>query len=337
MKTEFLNDISNMVNKIYFANNYGKKTCNDDLMKHNLWNYLETLRKNFSLKQNDIICFFDSHENEETGEKGSWRYDYIKENNVNVEYKSGRSKNEEVNRWIKYLEENIDKINFRKIKVNNLEADDCIALYTKEEKNKNKNLNIISSDEDFYQLINDFIKIYDFKNKKFVDLTKKEAKIEAYIKVMCGDNSDKIPNITKSITPEIKFGEITAKKYIEEAIVFTMSSITKIEEFKEVFLNTIFDKIIEEKYVPKLLSLDNVNVEKESENIKKLLKNNYDINYKLISFSEIPHNLVENFKTEFSNLKEKKFSDKQISDFYKKEKCFKLSEMYKEVGNEVNR
>lgn len=82
-------------------------------------------------------------------------------------------------------------------KLNKLEADDLIAIISKEliKMNKNIDITIISGDDDFTQLLNKNIKIIDFKKKKFREMTQKESQQLLYQKILKGDCSDNIPTI----------------------------------------------------------------------------------------------------------------------------------------------
>ena len=82
-------------------------------------------------------------------------------------------------------------------KLNKIEADDLIAIISKEliRKNKNMDIIIISSDDDFTQLLNKNIKIIDFKKKVFNQNEEKQSKLLLYKKILLGDCSDNIPSV----------------------------------------------------------------------------------------------------------------------------------------------
>jgi 5'-3' exonuclease len=82
-------------------------------------------------------------------------------------------------------------------KLNKIEADDLIAIISKEliKKNKDVDIIIISSDDDFTQLLNKNIKIIDFKKKVFNQKIEKESKLLLYKKILLGDCSDNIPSV----------------------------------------------------------------------------------------------------------------------------------------------
>ena len=94
---------------------------------------------------------------------------------------------------------------------NTLEADDCIALTTKYLLNKYENniennieIYIITSDQDYLQLVSKNVKIYTLKYKLLTEAKtcKKDAKKDLFFKIVGGDKSDNIPSIFKKCGPK---------------------------------------------------------------------------------------------------------------------------------------
>jgi len=92
-----------------------------------------------------------------------------------------------------------------------LEADDCIAITTKDILNKydDANIWIITSDMDYLQLSCDRVQIYNLKYKDITDSKTcfKHAEKDLFCKIVSGDKSDGIPSVFK------KCGIKTAEKY----------------------------------------------------------------------------------------------------------------------------
>jgi 5'-3' exonuclease len=116
-----------------------------------------------------------------------------------------------------------------------LEADDCIALSVKQTLNEypNCNIYIITSDNDYLQLIKENIHIYTlaFKNLKKTDVR---------LKIIMGDVSDNIP----SVFP--KCGIKTATKCVEDPEFFKKKMANNPDYYKQYELNETlisFDKI----------------------------------------------------------------------------------------------
>lgn len=116
-----------------------------------------------------------------------------------------------------------------------LEADDCIALSVKQTLNDypNCNIYIITSDNDYLQLIKENVNIYNvaFKNLKKTDVR---------LKIIMGDVSDNIP----SVFP--KCGIKTATKCIEDTEFFKKKMANNPDYYKQYELNETlisFDKI----------------------------------------------------------------------------------------------
>ena len=107
-----------------------------------------------------------------------------------------------------------DNDNIFEIKIDEIEADDVIALSCKyiRDKLKDKTIYLVSGDEDFLQLGDDDLYFANYKKKLF-QLTKAEAKEKLRLKLVCGDKSDNIKCIyTKEDKLSNKF-----KKLIKES------------------------------------------------------------------------------------------------------------------------
>jgi 5'-3' exonuclease len=145
----------------------------------------------------------------------------------------------------KILEKN-DNINA--LKVDKCEADDIIAVITMEEKKKNPNRDIIivSGDNDFLQLGRSNVRFINYKIKKFVEYTEEEAKLLLHEKILLGDKSDNI----ESILPNDK-KVLTASKKKE-----LLTNISKFNEYvkdnkKLLDAYTYNKKMIDFNYIPK--------------------------------------------------------------------------------------
>lgn len=99
-----------------------------------------------------------------------------------------------------------------------LEADDCIALYTKNIINNNpeKNIIIIANDMDYLQLAKPNIQIINlkFKNLQTSKCSSGNSECDLFCKIIMGDKSDNIPGIFK------KCGLKTAIKYYHDKELF---------------------------------------------------------------------------------------------------------------------
>jgi 5'-3' exonuclease len=85
--------------------------------------------------------------------------------------------------------------NIHSMHIKRMEGDDIIACICKYMETKNNNIYIVSGDEDFLQLGRPNLFFINFKKKKLVELTKKEAEDILYKKILLGDTSDFIPGI----------------------------------------------------------------------------------------------------------------------------------------------
>ena len=100
----------------------------------------------------------------------------------------------------------------------NLEADDCIAITTKEvlKKYPDAEIYIVTSDMDYLQLMRDNVHIYNLKYKLLSESKNAfpDPEKNLFCKIVIGDKSDNIPGIFT------KCGIKTAEKYFENRELF---------------------------------------------------------------------------------------------------------------------
>ena len=128
-----------------------------------------------------------------------------------------------------------------------LEADDCIAISVKNliHKYPDCTIYIITSDNDYLQLVRENVHIYNlaFKNLKDSKIFTGNPEKDLKLKIIMGDSSDNIP----SVFP--KCGIKTAMKCIEDPEFFKKKMANNAEYYKQYALNETlvsFDKIPEE-------------------------------------------------------------------------------------------
>lgn len=130
-----------------------------------------------------------------------------------------------------------------------LEADDCIAIYVKKLVEKYPanecSIYIITSDNDYLQLIRENVHIYNlaFKNLKDSKIFTGNPEKDLKIKTIMGDVSDNIP----SVFP--KCGIKTAIKCVEDSEFFKKKMNDNVAYYEQYLLNDTlvsFDKIPEE-------------------------------------------------------------------------------------------
>ena len=103
-----------------------------------------------------------------------------------------------------------------------LEADDCIAITTREvlKKYPDAEIYIVTSDMDYLQLLSDNVHIYNLKYKLLTDSKTAfhDPKKNLFCKIVMGDKSDNIPGIFS------KCGIKTAEKYFDDRELFLPNS-----------------------------------------------------------------------------------------------------------------
>jgi 5'-3' exonuclease len=141
-----------------------------------------------------------------------------------------------------------------------LEADDCIAIYVKELVEKYSpsecSVYIITSDNDYLQLIRENVHIYNlaFKNLKESKIFTGDPEKDLKIKIIMGDTSDNIP----SVFP--KCGIKTAIKCVEDSEYFNKKMANNEEYHKQYELNNClvnFEKIpkhFESEFIDKYIN-----------------------------------------------------------------------------------
>ena len=151
-------------------------------------------------------------------------------------------------------------------KLNKIEADDLIAIISKELINKYKEVDvtIISSDDDFTQLLNKNIKIINFKKKIYKEMKQIESNKLLYQKILTGDCSDNIPSV---LSKDRKILSLKKRKELLEDFSKLESYLNSNPNAREQY--KINQKLIDFNFIPKVI-VDKV---KEKINISELLMN----------------------------------------------------------------
>jgi len=165
-------------------------------------------------------------------------------------YKGTRVQNDNnIGKFIKHSYNNLvpiilKKYNANLLYINELEADDCISIYVNHLKKKEyNNIYIITNDNDYLQLIDDNIFIYNLRynlnNKKLYGKTPQEYLFE---KICLGDKSDNIipicssrRTLNKLSREEIENNELYKKNRM--LIDFNYIPQKYIDEFNKKYLN----------------------------------------------------------------------------------------------------
>lgn len=96
-----------------------------------------------------------------------------------------------------FIEGGVDEI----LEYDGLEADDCIALYTKKllEKMEAIEIKIITSDHDYIQLANEKVELFNLKYKNLLESKSSsgDPKRDLFDKILLGDKSDNICGVFK--------------------------------------------------------------------------------------------------------------------------------------------
>lgn len=206
-------DGNNMAYRNLFVTLFFHPEDNDKffLWRHQMLNDIIDKIKKFSPTK--VVLAFD--------ERGSWRY------KIYERYKEGRKAFRDksivdFDKFFPVFDEYINDIknlftNMYVIRIKECEADDIIAVLTRDVFVKNNyEVIIISSDKDLNQLLMlNNVKQYDAKHNengqgKFIECINPKMQLE--LKVLTGDKSDFIPAIKN------RFGIVSAKKVLSEGL-----------------------------------------------------------------------------------------------------------------------
>tara|TARA_Y100000591_G_scaffold332196_3_gene368627 strand:+ start:1048 stop:1881 length:834 start_codon:yes stop_codon:yes gene_type:complete len=129
-----------------------------------------------------------------------------------------------------------------------LEADDCLAILTKNilSKYPKANIYIITSDMDYLQLAQPNVLLYDLKFKKLTERKSSfnDPKKDLFVKILTGDKSDNIQGVFKKCGPK------TACKYFDNEELFKKKLEQQEGALERYKLN---QKIIDFNMIPKNL------------------------------------------------------------------------------------
>jgi len=159
--------------------------------KHMQSDIKKICRKWKTVKENIVFC----HDCQRCN---IWRNDIYKE------YKGNRISNENFNGEIfNVFNKIIHELSIQKTSFERLEADDIVFLLQKQlKKNPDNNIVIITNDNDYLQMMDNNIQIF---NMQFKDISQRglcNPQNDLYQKVIFGDKSDNIYKISPSITKE---------------------------------------------------------------------------------------------------------------------------------------
>ncbi|MFW5613717.1 MAG: DNA polymerase, partial [Campylobacter hyointestinalis] len=202
MKTVTIIDTFGFFFRLYYAMSGLKSSDGKPSgMVHGFANFIHNLKQDFP---SDYIVFaLDS------GGK-TFR------NEIDPNYKANRvSPPEDLKAQLPVCIEMIEQMGLCSLRVEGYEADDIIASFIKNNKNKDLQIRVVTHDKDLYQLIDDRVSIFSPAKKELYDRDGCYEKYGVYPEqvrdflALCGDSADNIPGV-KGI------GEKGAKKLLDE-------------------------------------------------------------------------------------------------------------------------
>lgn len=205
--------------------------------------------------------------------------------------------------------------NVHVFQVDDCEADDIIAILTKDVFNEEE-VTIISTDRDFRQLLK-YPHVKNFNPDSRVNdyVSSINPVEELNIKVMCGDKGDNIDNVLVMQDYEhlgknkIGVGDKAALNILEDGLDHKDTIDKVYDKYNE------YDKTTK-KYDEKI----------SREKITQLVKENYQRNLKLISFDEIPIEIKNKIIDEFKAMQLSPLNTKNVYNFLMESNIRKAAE-----------
>ena len=180
--------VEDIVNNNVFITAFYKHINND----------IKKICKKWNTNKDNIVFCVDCQRTE------IWR------NDIYNTYKATRTQKTNFNKKIfSIFNEYINSLNFQYISQDRLEGDDVIYLSQKMIKShidvlkcNDINIIIITNDNDFLQLVDKQVHIYNMQFKELMKRGYNDPKIDLLFKAIYGDKSDNIPKIGSGITKE---------------------------------------------------------------------------------------------------------------------------------------
>ena len=164
----------------------------DDIINNDI--FINAFYKHIN-KENIVFCL-------DCQRSDIWR------NDIYNTYKATRTQKNNFNKKIfSVFNDYIKSLDFKYISQDRLEGDDVIYLSQKMIKThiesiKNLEIIIITNDNDFLQLVDKHVHIYNMQFKELMKRGYNDPKIDLLFKAIYGDKSDNIPKIGSGITKE---------------------------------------------------------------------------------------------------------------------------------------
>ena len=178
-----------------------------------IYKSLDDIPKQLKLKHKEFKVFLA----QDCPRKKIWRNAYLPEKT----YKGKRTTNQHIGYFFNLIKEkqvfeNYNNYKLHMLHVDELEADDLIAISIQHIIKDFEQIYILSQDMDFTQLLHKDINLYNmrFKNAITDRNSTKHPEKDLFIKCVTGDKSDNIPGLFK------KCGKKTAEKYFEDREAF---------------------------------------------------------------------------------------------------------------------
>ncbi|MGI6710406.1 MAG: DNA polymerase I [Bacilli bacterium] len=320
MKKAVLIDGNSLMFRAFYATFYGNvMRSSTGLYTNAIFGFVNMMNKILETEYDYIFVAFDVG-------KETFRHKRLES------YKANRSQMpEEMAMQIDYIKEYLDILNIKRLEMIEYEADDLLAIASKNIYNDVDEIEIISGDKDLLQLVNDKIKVsltkkgitelLTYDNDNFFSLFGLNPNQVTDFKGLVGDASDNLPGI-KGI------GEKTALKLLTEfgSLENIYNNLDKLSERnKNLFLENK-EISFECKYLATLVQDDKSilsleDIKKEAPDLEKLNKFYRDLEFYSFlkkleieekSVEELDYEIISDLNYDFSFLKEDSIIEVEI-------------------------
>ncbi len=265
-----------------------------------------------------------------------WRMDILENWKSKYEFKYYDNKKRQIWAYVYdyYLSDFIKDNQYIYINNDTVEFIDIIAIITKyiEYNYTGDKITIISSDSDFYQLINDNVSVLNMNGEEDVSRILSSGDVNLWFKIIKG-----VKNISLPVQFNISFINYFIKRTDEQK--WTNININDQEYQNSIVIdNTNLDNYRELNKQELYYFLHNLNIFKKIllEHPNYILNEQHIINKQLIDFNNIPYNHIDIIEKEFINLYKKNYN--KMNDKTKTNKNHineKNNKMNNNIGNNI--
>jgi len=224
-KKTLLLDISNIAYATYYGMQNNQELKNNE-EKFEYWRFLvlNAIKKmNVAHKPTEFIICVDSN---------SWRkkfFPYYKAKRDELKRKMDFDFQFFIERMEVFYKELEENFHYKMVRYNNAEADDIIAVLTKELQPLRNVIIIASNDKDFKQLLREKnIHLYNIREEKFVEVD--DPKKFLIYHILSGDDGDGIPSVVNDDDAFIRDSYVPSQAFVKWVVKQGVEDLKELEK-----------------------------------------------------------------------------------------------------------